>query len=204
MRFILSGHRHTSGKEDLSCNPLTVFSGWRKLLVRKNRKPNEAETSALTNKTLIPAESSQDSSATSIEEKPEPLTISEAGEDDPGVLAVATQVLAIIARYKLPGRDEATSKLNEKVFLAQIKTQISRSEPIKMCLPAFPFKSPNTTSKVLGSLPDKADEIALAHLNGLCATIARIYEPGAILMIISDGLVYNGEYHMPRLYRQPS
>ncbi len=61
-----------------------------------------------------------------------------------------------------------------------------------MCLPAFPFKSPNTSTKVLGRLPDKAEEFALAHLNGLCAAIGDVYPPGAKLMIISDGLVYNG------------
>lgn len=62
-----------------------------------------------------------------------------------------------------------------------------------LCLPAFPFKSPNTQSKVLGKLPDKGEEFALAHLNGLCLAVKDIYEPGAELVIISDGLVYNGE-----------
>lgn len=61
-----------------------------------------------------------------------------------------------------------------------------------MALPAFPFKSPNGDVKVLGVLPDKAEDVALAHLNGLCAAIGDIYPPGAILTIVSDGLVYNG------------
>ncbi|KAI2601828.1 Pyoverdine/dityrosine biosynthesis protein-domain-containing protein [Hypoxylon sp. NC1633] len=66
-----------------------------------------------------------------------------------------------------------------------------------MCLPAFPFKSPNTSTKVLGRLPDKAEEFALAHLNGLCAAIGDIYAPGARLMIVSDGLVYNDLLGVP-------
>lgn len=62
-----------------------------------------------------------------------------------------------------------------------------------MCLPAFPFKSPNTVGKVLGQIPDKAEEIALAHLNGMCLAVADMYEPGVQLVIVSDGLIYNGE-----------
>ena len=47
--------------------------------------------------------------------------------------------------------------------------------------------------KVLGTLPDLGEGIALAHLNGLCESIAEIYEHGAELVITSDGLVYNGD-----------
>lgn len=108
-------------------------------------------------------------------------------------LALAFRILAIISRYKLPTRDGATQKSSTK-FVDQIASQISKSQPIQMCLPAFPFKSPNTSSKVLGCLLDKAEGFALAHLNGMCAAIAHIYKPGAYLMIISDGLVYNGKY----------
>ena len=43
--------------------------------------------------------------------------------------------------------------------------------------------------KVLGTLPDLGEEIALMHLNGLCESIAEIYEHGAEIVIASDGLV---------------
>jgi pyoverdine/dityrosine biosynthesis protein Dit1 len=43
-----------------------------------------------------------------------------------------------------------------------------------MILPTFPFKSPNSNTKVLGALPDKAEEIPLAYLNGLCAAVKDI------------------------------
>jgi pyoverdine/dityrosine biosynthesis protein Dit1 len=61
-----------------------------------------------------------------------------------------------------------------------------------MCLPAFPFKSANKVYKVFGFLPDKAEEIALARLHDMCRRIEEIYSPGAQLVIVSDGLVYNG------------
>lgn len=121
----------------------------------------------------------------------QPSTTSQPSTVSADDLALASRILTILNRYKLPGRGGVAEKVNVK-FLDQIASRVSRSEPILMCLPAFPFKSPNASSKVLGVLPDKAEEFALAHLNGLCAAISHIYKPGASLRIISDGLVYNG------------
>ncbi|KAI0175373.1 putative pyoverdine/dityrosine biosynthesis protein [Pestalotiopsis sp. NC0098] len=104
----------------------------------------------------------------------------------------AAQILAIIERYSLPKRHSEQDEPDQEVnFLDQIYAKVAEGKSIEMCLPAFPFKSPNTSTKVLGCLPDKAEEFALAHLNGMCAAIEDVYSPGAKLMIISDGLVYN-------------
>lgn len=111
-------------------------------------------------------------------------------------IQIATQVLNIIKRYALPQSHDSEKAVNEDTkFLDQISAKVAEARPISMCLPAFPFKSPNRTSKVLGRLPDKAEEFALAHLNGMCCAIEKIYSPGARLMIISDGLVYNGKVY---------
>lgn len=109
-------------------------------------------------------------------------------------LGTASRILAVISRYELRCRDQSLQTLvNAKPkFIEQVGTRVAAGEAILMCLPAFPFKSPNTSSKVLGRLPDRAEQFALAHLNGLCSAIQDVYSPGAKLMIISDGLVYNG------------
>lgn len=78
-------------------------------------------------------------------------------------------------------------------FLPVIERCLEKRSPVKMVLPAFPFKSPNKVDKVLGRLPDLGEELALMHLNGLCESIADIYEHGAEICITSDGLVYNGK-----------
>lgn len=76
-------------------------------------------------------------------------------------------------------------------------------------LPAFPFKSPSS-KKVLGALPDLAEEIFLRRsvsitsqaqschltppvyrLEDLCLSVEDIYEHGAKLKIVSDGIVYS-------------
>ncbi|KAK4618684.1 Isocyanide synthase xanB [Fulvia fulva] len=148
-------------------------------------------TSRLTEtKRSTASQTSDDSSSTVV------ATPSQAEKLSNNDLDLARRILAIICRYKLPTRKEPLHDAESR-HLEQICGLVSRSEPIQMCLPAFPFKSPNTSTKVLGHLPDKAEEFGLAHLNGLCAAIVHIYEPGASLMIISDGLVYNDLLGVP-------
>ncbi|PTB65521.1 Clavaminate synthase-like protein [Trichoderma citrinoviride] len=118
---------------------------------------------------------------------------------DAAALETASKVLHIIDRYRLKRPIDAEVKRDEGAlkFLALIYTHVKAGEAVPMCLPAFPFKSPNSQSKVLGKLPDRAEELALAHLHGLCLAIQDIYPPGANLTIISDGLVYNDLLGVP-------
>ena len=111
--------------------------------------------------------------------------------EKPGTL-VAVHILDILERY---GHNTTSSKqtwLGKLDFLPAIQKYVDTGTPVRMILPAFPFKSPNKVEKVMGALPDLGEELALAHLNGLCTTITELYQPGAEITILSDGLVYSG------------
>ena len=114
---------------------------------------------------------------------------------------VCAAVLSIIFEYSLHKFDDTMVQLEvgRPKFLAVIRQFVTAGKKIEMCLPAFPFKSANKTYKVLGRLPDKAEELALARLESICQRIESIYAPGATIMIISDGLVYNGRRRSPLL-----
>ncbi|KAF4440333.1 hypothetical protein F53441_12281 [Fusarium austroafricanum] len=114
-------------------------------------------------------------------------------------LETSSKILDIIGRYRMKREGDVYSQSDESAlkFIALIYTHVKAGNPVPLCLPAFPFKSPNSTSKVLGKLPDKGEEIALAHLNGLCSSIGDVHKPGAKLTIISDGLVYNDLLGVP-------
>lgn len=109
-------------------------------------------------------------------------------------LETSSKILDIIGRYRLKKDKSTCSQADGSIlkFIALVYTHVKAGNPVPLSLPAFPFKSPNSTFKTLGKLPDKGEEIALAHLNGLCNAIGDVYAPGAKLSIISDGLVYNG------------
>jgi pyoverdine/dityrosine biosynthesis protein Dit1 len=108
--------------------------------------------------------------------------------------AIATKALRIIEQYGLNHERTGTWDGFE-TFFPIVLGQVTRGESIKMLLPGFPFKSPNSRDKVLSNLPDLGEELALKHLNGLCENIKAVYEHGAEIHITSDGLVYNGTFN---------
>lgn len=109
--------------------------------------------------------------------------------DDP-IKIIAKKALQIIQSY---GVNEHTDNQDfSTLFLPIVAGHVKNNTPIKLVLPAFPAKSPNRVDKVLGYLPDLGEELALAHLDGMCETIAEFYGPGAEVHIASDGIVYSG------------
>jgi hypothetical protein len=113
--------------------------------------------------------------------------------DLPSDRIMAVDILKVIESYGVDYEKNRGSWKGLGSFVPTVEERVKLREPIRMVLPAFPFKSPNARDKVLGSMPDFGEELALAHLNGLCENIAQVYEPGAEVYISSDGLVYNGE-----------
>lgn len=108
--------------------------------------------------------------------------------------SLSHRILDILEKYCLPGIGGQRQPLRSvEKFVRQVEQFILNDEPVHMVLPAFPFKSANKTTKVLGPLPDKGEEEALRQLNDLCGEIKKIHSPGARMCIVSDGLVYNGK-----------
>ncbi|KAG8525197.1 uncharacterized protein KY384_008841 [Bacidia gigantensis] len=113
----------------------------------------------------------------------------------------SAKILDIIYDYRLTKAADADDRWIEGTpkFLSMIEHFVQMEQPVQMCMPAFPFKSANKVYKVLGTLPDAAEEEALEYMNLMCARIGDIYSPGAKLLIISDGLVYNVCHSLPDL-----
>jgi pyoverdine/dityrosine biosynthesis protein Dit1 len=128
---------------------------------------------------------------------PQPLASSfEQGDER----ALAEAILAIVfdRRRLLAGEAANSIEFADEAapHLDKIIRAIERHEPIPMVLPAFPAKSPNR-DKTLSHLPDLGDKLALRSLHGMCDQIRAIYEPGAELMICSDGRVFADLVRIP-------
>ncbi|EER37615.1 pyoverdine/dityrosine biosynthesis protein [Histoplasma capsulatum var. duboisii H88] len=135
--------------------------------------------------------SSGDTSATGVDEK--------TGETRGSLLygpktsmEVSNVIVSILERYRMAPKEDVHAPWEaENKISSLVQEYIELGEVIPMVLPAFPFKSPNKKFKVLSHLPDKGEEVALAHLNGLCKLIESEYTRGARIDIVSDGLMYN-------------
>ncbi|KAM5343378.1 hypothetical protein ACJ41O_011915 [Fusarium nematophilum] len=82
--------------------------------------------------------------------------------------------------------------LGRDVFSPRVRRHVAAGRKIPMVLPAFPAKSINVVEKVLGTRPDFGEELALERLNDLCSRIQKVYMPGAMVLIATDGACYNG------------
>ncbi|KAI1357745.1 Clavaminate synthase-like protein [Xylaria arbuscula] len=103
----------------------------------------------------------------------------------------AQAAAAILNRYRIEYKRDEDIPLSIKTSQKQIERFLENNEAIRLVIPAFPFKSPNRSEKVLGTLPDEAERLALLHLNGLCLAVEDAAECNAYLTIVSDGITYN-------------
>ena len=104
----------------------------------------------------------------------------------------AEKIVRILERYRMTSKGDGSSHWAARApFIEMAAHSIEQQAEIRISLPAFPFKSPNKITKVLGSLPDCGEQIALQHLDAMCQAIGEVYKHGAKLYIVSDGLMYN-------------
>jgi pyoverdine/dityrosine biosynthesis protein Dit1 len=89
----------------------------------------------------------------------------------------------------LPGVAQGLTPAAEALHRPRIESAVRAGQPIELVLPAFPAKAPNP-KKVLGALPDLAEQRALQRLSELLDEIETVYAPGALLTICSDGHVF--------------
>ncbi len=108
---------------------------------------------------------------------------------------LARKIMLYVMQYRriiAPKKSCATAVCDAcfEPHLSQVIAAINAQQPITFVLPAFPAKSPSL-AKVLGTLPDMAEQLALEFLNDFCEQIQKMYSPGAHIILCSDGRVFN-------------
>jgi pyoverdine/dityrosine biosynthesis protein Dit1 len=93
-----------------------------------------------------------------------------------------------IDQYETKGKEILREKLTSFVIL---------NKPIDFVMLGFPFKSTNIRDKVLGQLPDAAEEETLRNFARFNAAVKAVYEPGVNIHIVSDGFVFNDVLKVP-------
>ncbi|MQS15004.1 L-tyrosine/L-tryptophan isonitrile synthase family protein [Streptomyces kaniharaensis] len=133
---------------------------------------------------------------------PSPVsTVRGGARTSPPGRAGADELAARILGLLLPHRRASDPELDATpghfpLQLEQLVDFIAAGDPILFTLPGFPCKSPNP-AKVLGHLPDEGERLSLTFLNGLCGEIGALYEPGARILICSDGHLFGDLIHVP-------
>jgi pyoverdine/dityrosine biosynthesis protein Dit1 len=109
----------------------------------------------------------------------------------------ALRVADVLYAHRRPVPNEEGGVVTQENYspdlLRRIDDFMTGNHPIRMAIPAFPFKS-ESPWKTLGDRgaknPDRAEFISLLHLLGICEKIERKYSPGATITVYSDGGVF--------------
>jgi pyoverdine/dityrosine biosynthesis protein Dit1 len=99
-------------------------------------------------------------------------------------------LMEVMRHRRMAGAESCTCDACLAPHLPRIAAKVALNQPVTFVLPAFPGKSPNQ-AKVLGTLPDMAEENALKFLQQLAERIGEIYAPGAQIVLASDGRIFS-------------
>lgn len=119
----------------------------------------------------------------------------------PQLEKTAKQLLSYIFRFRRSqsDNDPCATRPCDECYAAQWKRTtgfLRREEPIHLVIPAFPAKSRNQR-KVVGSLPDLGERLAIEFLQSFCEHIRHFHPPGAGITICSDGHVFSDVLGIP-------
>ncbi|MCB0411487.1 MAG: isocyanide synthase family protein [Bdellovibrionales bacterium] len=108
---------------------------------------------------------------------------------------IAKGILAEIMQFRRTPRatdtcEDLDCQACSSLHLPKIIAAVRSRQPVRFVLPAFPGKSPNS-EKVLGPLPDYAEQLSLNFLGNLCQRIKKYYSPGIKIILCSDGRVFS-------------
>ncbi|WP_328954176.1 isocyanide synthase family protein [Kitasatospora purpeofusca] len=117
--------------------------------------------------------------------------------DQQTVARLSAEILDLLLPHRRASDPDAEAVPDDfPLQLEQLADFITAGDQILFTLPGFPCKSPNL-AKVLSHLPDEGERLSLTFLNRLAEEIGKIYEPGAKILICSDGHIFGDLIHVP-------
>jgi len=121
--------------------------------------------------------------------------------DSDHVASTIKQLLSLVFRFRRieSNDDPCAERPCDECFAVQwerTRTFILQDKPVHFVIPAFPAKS-NNPRKVVGSLPDLGERLAIEFLQSFCEHVCHVYPPGASITICSDGHVFSDVLGIP-------
>ena len=101
-------------------------------------------------------------------------------------------VLKAFELFKMkPTPNDQYGEVGRLALVNQLLQPMHVNSPIEVVMMGYPMKSPNNRDKVLGTLPDLAEEVSFQNFAKFSEEIKKVYSPGVKISIVSDGYVFN-------------
>lgn len=101
-------------------------------------------------------------------------------------------ILNVFQGYRMaPTAIDQYEAVGKNVLDEKVTKFTAAGKPIQFSMLGFPFKSINNRDKVLGVLPDLGEELTFANFARFNNDIKKVYAPGVVMNIVSDGYAFN-------------
>lgn len=107
-------------------------------------------------------------------------------------IPLVSLILEIFEKFRMtPMKDDQYELVGKPLLYEKMLWFVSRNLPISFVMLGFPMKSKNDRDKVLGTLPDMAEQVAFENFAKFNQLIQFLYPPGINMTIVSDGFIFN-------------
>lgn len=101
-------------------------------------------------------------------------------------------VLDVFQQFRMaPTPLDQYEQVGKALLADKIESFVRAETPISFVMLGYPMKSANERDKVLGKLPDLAEEVSMQNFALFNTLVRQAYAPGVEINIVSDGYVFN-------------
>lgn len=102
------------------------------------------------------------------------------------------EVLDIFQGFRMsPTPIDKYEEIGKSILHNKISSFVEKDEVIDFVMLGFPFKSTNKRDKVIGDMPDMAEQLTIENFSNFNNKVKEVYSPGVKIHMVSDGYVFN-------------
>lgn len=107
-------------------------------------------------------------------------------------------VLEVFQRFRMaPTAIDQYEQIGKNILQNKLASFVDAGKTINFVMLGYPMKSPNDRDKVIGKLPDLAEQVSLLNFANFNERVKQVYSPGVKITIVSDGYVFNDIMEVP-------
>jgi pyoverdine/dityrosine biosynthesis protein Dit1 len=105
---------------------------------------------------------------------------------------IVYNILDVFQDFRMaPLPTDQFDSVGKAVLADKMSPFVGANKPVKFVMLGYPMKSPNNRDKVIGTMPDLAEEVSLNNFRDFSNRVKEVYSPGVEISIVSDGYVFN-------------
>lgn len=102
------------------------------------------------------------------------------------------KILNVFEAFRMaPTPLDEYAQVGKEILAKKIDQFVTNKRQIDFVMLGYPMKSSNDRDKVIGKLPDLAEEVSMTNFANFNTQVKQIYDPGVRVNIVSDGFVFN-------------